>query len=159
MKRVLVAVMAIAIIGGGGGAAWFYFKPAVAAVESDARPVKAAKSSHGKSGEAQEPKYVHLDPLTLPIIDDNGVASNVSIVVNLEVMDDQNVELVRKQLPRLIDAYIQDMYGVLNKREALKDGVVQVGIVKERLNKITKRVLGEDMVGDVLLQVVSQRAM
>ena len=34
MKRVLVAVMAIAILGGGGGAAWFYFKPALAAVES-----------------------------------------------------------------------------------------------------------------------------
>ncbi len=74
-------------------------------------------------------------------------------------MDQKNVDTIRKQMPRLIDAYIQDMYGVLNKRAALKGGVVQVGMVKERLNAITKRVLGDDMVEDVLLQVVSQRAM
>jgi len=152
-----MALLAIAIIGGGGAGAYFYFKnPALAAVGPDGEPVKAAKA---KPEPGAEPKYVHLDPLTLPVIDDNGVSSNVSIVVDLEVMDQKNADMIKKQMPRLIDAYIQDMYGVLNKRAALKGGVVQVGMVKERLNAITKRVLGDDMVEDVLLQVVSQRAM
>lgn len=157
MRLFLMGLLAIAIIGGGGAGAYFYFKnPALASVGPDGEPVMAAKAKPDKNA---EPKYVHLDPLTLPVIDDNGVSSNVSIVVDLEVMDQKNVEPIRKQLPRLIDAYIQDMYGVLNKRAALKGGVVQVGMVKERLNAITKRVLGDNMVEDVLLQVVSQRAM
>jgi flagellar protein FliL len=160
MKRVLIALLAIAILGG-GGAAWFYFKPALAAIGGESgEHAKAAKKSggHGES-DKEEPKYVHVDPLTLPIIDDHGVSSNVSIVIEIEVKNTSDVEPVRKQLPRLVDAYIQDMYGILNKRAALKDGVVQVGMVKQRLNAITKRMLGEDVVGDVLLQVVSQRAL
>jgi flagellar protein FliL len=158
MKRVLIALLAIAILGG-GGAAWFYYKPALASTGGEGGHAKAAKKSgHGES-DKEEPKYVQVDPLTLPIIDDHGVSSNVSIVIEIEVRNTSDIEPVRKQLPRLVDAYIQDMYGILNKRAALKDGVVQVGMVKQRLNAITKRVLGEDVVGDVLLQVVSQRAL
>jgi flagellar FliL protein len=50
------------------------------------------------------------------------------------------------------------MYGILNAHAALKGGVLQVGEIKERLNKITTKVLGEDMVNEVLLQVVQQHA-
>jgi flagellar FliL protein len=158
MKRVLIALLAIAILGG-GGAAWFYLKPALASTGGEGEHAKAAKKSEHGEGEKEEPKYVHVDPLTLPIIDDRGVSSNVSIVIEIEVKNTSDVEPVRKQLPRLVDAYIQDMYGILNKRAALKDGVVQVGMVKQRLNAITKHMLGEEVVNDVLLQVVSQRAL
>ena len=47
---------------------------------------------------------------------------------------------------------------MLNRHAALKGGVIQVGIIKKRLNKISDRVMGdEDVVQDVLLQVVQQR--
>jgi flagellar FliL protein len=151
-----MALLALAVLGGGGGAYLYFKNPAFASV-GPGEPAKAA-AKHEKSG-AEEHKYVHLDPLTLPIIDETGVTSNVSIVVNLEVEDQKKADTIKKELPRLIDAYIQDMYGVLNKHAALKGGVVQVGMVKERLNQITKRVLGDDMVEDVLLEVVSQRAL
>ena len=75
----------------------------------------------------------------------------------MEVEDKVKAEALKKLTPRLKDAYIQDMYGVLNKHAALKGGVVQVAAVKSRLTKITTDVLGEDMVSEVLLQVVQQR--
>ena len=49
------------------------------------------------------------------------------------------------------------MYGMLNKHAALQGGVIQVGMIKDRLTSISHRVMGEDMVNDVLLQVVQQR--
>ncbi len=157
MKMVLMAIVVLGLLGGGGAGAYYYFQhPAEASVGPDGEVVKEARAKPERTG---EPKYVNIDPLSLPIIDDKGVTSNVNIVVALQVSDDKAANEIKKQMPRLIDAYIQNMYGMLNKREALKGGVVQVGMVKDRLNQITKKVLGDDMVDDVLLQVVSQRAM
>ncbi|MCP4932654.1 MAG: flagellar basal body-associated FliL family protein, partial [bacterium] len=51
----------------------------------------------------------------------------------------------------------QDMYGVLNRHAALKGGVIQVSVIKARLNKISQEIMGEDVVYDVLLQVVQQK--
>lgn len=165
MRMVLIAVVALLVLGGGGAGAYFYFsKPAEASAGEAAKEVAAAhekgkdekkKGGGGHGGGGSE--FVELDPLILPIIDSSGVTQTVSLVIALEVEDKVKAEEVKKLTPRLKDAYIQDMYGVLNKHAALKGGVVQVSAVKSRLTKITTDVLGEDMVSEVLLQVVQQR--
>ena len=145
----MAAFLTLAIIGGsltaGSHSAW----------AEDSKEVK--KDKDGKVI-PPEPKFVNLDPLTLPIIDDKGVTANVSIVATLQVADQEKAAEVTKQLPRLTDAYIQNLYGILNKHAAYINGVVQVDMVKLRLNQIAKKVFGDDTVQDVLLQVVSQRA-
>ncbi len=170
MRMILIAVVALLVLGGGGaGAYFFYFKKAEAAVGAEGE-IAAATEEHGKDakktaekgkggghGGGSETMYVELDPLILPIIDNNGVSQVVSIVVALEVEGINNSDEVKKMTPKLKDAYIQDMYGVLNKYAALKGGVIQVNTLKGRLNKITTEVMGKDIVHDVLLQVVQQR--
>lgn len=164
MRMILIAVVALLVLGGGGAGAYFYFsKPAEASAGEAGKEVAAGhekgkdekKKGGGHGGGGTE--FVELDPLILPIIDNSGVTQTVSLVIALEVEDKVKAEEVKKLTPRLKDAYIQDMYGVLNKHAALKGGVVQVSAVKSRLTKITTDVLGEDMVSDVLLQVVQQR--
>lgn len=162
MKKVLVALVAFLLLCGGAAGAYFYFqKPAEAAV-GDTQEHKAAKEAeaedhgggHGGGGGSE---FVELDPLILPVIDESGVTQVVSIVVVIEVPDSGAANDVKKFAPRLKDAYIQEMYGILNKHAALQGGVVQVGMLKDRLNAISQRVLGEDKISGVLLQVVQQR--
>lgn len=155
MKNIILVIVALVILGGGGGGAYFYFiaSPAEASYVTDESEEKAAK----KEGEKIEYQYVELAPLILPIIDEYGVSQTVSLVVSLEVTDPYNVDKIKKMTPRLKDAYIQDMYGALNKHAALKNGVVQVSKLKKRLSKISDKVMGEGVVNDVLLQVVNQR--
>lgn len=113
---------------------------------------KAAKAVDGAS------QYVELAPLMLPIIDDNGVNQVINLVVALEVADSASADKVRSLQPKLTDAFIMDMYGVLNYHAATSGGALQVGYIKERLNKISKEVMGDsESVRDVLLQVVQQR--
>jgi len=100
--------------------------------------------------------YVKLDPLLLPIIDEDGIQQVVSMVVSIEVEAD-NAAKVKQKGPRLTDAYIQNMYGILHRHAALKDGIIQVRIIKDRLNKVTDEVLGHDIDAEVLLQLVQQR--
>ena len=109
----------------------------------------------GASKEGGVYRYVELEPLVLPIVDKTGVSQTVSLVIALEVKgaDDH----VRAMAPRLTDAYIQDLYGMLNEHAALKGGVIQVGYIKERLNKISQGVIPDGKINDVLLQVVQQR--
>lgn len=112
------------------------------------------KDSHGGEGGFE---FVTLDPLVLPIVDENGVNQVISMSIVLEVADLAAAENVKRMEPRLKDAFIQDMYGVLNRYAALKGGVIQVGQIKQRLNAISNHVMGENQINDVLLQVVRQR--
>lgn len=159
MKKALLALVALLVLGGAAAGAYYYFQtPANASVgETDGHQEAAeAKDSGGGHG-SDKAVFVEIDPLVLPIIDESGVSQVVSIVVVIEVPDGDAAKKVENLTPRLKDAYIQEMYGALNKQAALKGGVVQIAMLKELLSKISHRVLGHENVSDVLLQVVQQR--
>ncbi len=154
MRMVLIALIALLAIGGGGAGAYFYFmKPAQASAGED---VKKAAEVAKKAEDHSNIEYVKLDPLILPVIDGDGLTQVVSLVIAIEVEDKANMETVEKLVPRLTDAFIQDMYGSLGKK-AMKDGIIQINLIKARLNKISEKVLGGDIKNNVLLQVVQQR--
>lgn len=118
----------------------------------------SSKNALAGGGEAKSGhEYVELQPLVLPIIDGNGISQSISLVVAIEVKNSSDAQKVKNIAPKLQDAYIQDMYGVLNKSINFnKGGAIQVKGLKERLNLVTKNVAG-DIAYDVLLQVVQQR--
>lgn len=156
MKKMIMAVAALALLGGGAGGAYIFFvKPAQAAEHEE--PKKEAKAEKGSPEAEAAVSFVQMTPLTLPIVDKNGVSQMVSIVISLEVKGPEAAKEVERFTPRLKDAYIQDMYGALTRQAAMEGGVVQVGYIKSRLNKVTAKVLGTDKVNDVLLQVIQQR--
>lgn len=163
MKKIVIAAGALLVLGGGGAGAYFYLqKPADAAVPGQEDPAAHAKGKHAakeghKDGHGAKVEFVRLDPLILPIVDDSGVSQVISLVVAIEVPDSASKSAVEALTPRLKDAYIQEMYGLLNRHAAMKGGVLQVGYLKKRLNSISAEVLGEDKFSDVLLQVVEQR--
>lgn len=155
MRMIIIAVAALAVLGGGGAGAYFYFlNPAEAASDASEDHKEVKEEEHVDTSHHE---FVELDALVLPIIDEDGVSQTVSLVLTLEVPDSASAATVDKMKPKLKDAYIQDMYGVLNKHAALKGGVIQVGMLKKRLNRISEKVAGEDVIYDVLLQVVQQR--
>lgn len=160
-----MAVAAVLLLGTGAAGAYFFLdKPAVAAggpadeakkAEHEAKKAEAEKAKT----EVEASQFVRLETLNLPIIDEHGVAQVISLVVSIEVPDNEAAGEVKRLTPRLQDAFIQDMYGVLNRKNAMQNGVVQVDAIKERLNKVSVRVLGKDRVSSVLLQVVQQRSL
>ncbi len=103
-------------------------------------------------------EYIQLDPLTLPVITTKGLTQQVSLKVQLEVEWGKKDEIEAFE-PRLIDAYLQDLYGALGAGHGLmKDNVVDIVQVKQRLTSVTDKVLGPDhKVHEVLLQVLQQR--
>jgi flagellar FliL protein len=157
MKLVMIALVALLLLGGGGAGAYFYFKhPAEAATDATGK-IKEADKDKKDDKEKTPSSFVQLDPLILPIIGKDGLTQTVSMVIVIETQNDETKKEVAYMAPRLKDAFIQDMYGALTKDSIMKDGVIQVGALKARLHTIGVKVLGDDMVKDVLLQVVQQR--
>lgn len=156
MKAALLAVVAVLLIAGGAGGTYLFLKnPAEAAVGKTAEH-QAAKDVQE---DRKEYTYVKIDPLSLPIIDETGVSQVVSLVVVLEVEDEDKAKAIGPLMPRLQDAYIQHMYGILNRQAVMNHGVLQIGPIKNHMNEITNKVLGAGTVNDVLLQVVNQRSL
>jgi flagellar FliL protein len=154
MKKLVIALVGLLLLGGGGfGAYTFFNKPAEATETKEV--AKAAEDA--KEGEAAAPTFVELKPLVLPLLDQNGVSQIISIVVSIETDSPEKAAQIELMKPRLTDAYIQGMYGVLGSKAVMDGGVLQVGYIKSRLNTITSKVMGQDKVKDVLLQVVQQR--
>ena len=165
MKKMIMALIAILAICGAAGGGYFYFKKPPEAVASEDEASKAAKAYAAKKASKEEGgdehdaknEYVALDPLVLPIIDEDGISQTISVVVSIEVAGKRAADTVRDMRPKLADAYIENMYGMLNRYVALRGGVLQIGLIKEKLYEVTYQVLGKDGFEDVLLQVVEQR--
>lgn len=163
MKKIILIAVALLLLGGGGFAAYMFFGAKTAEASVDATKLdnesKQAEDAAKKAEADSKVAFVKLDPLTLPVVGKNGVIQIINISVTLEVEDAEKAKEIEKFAPRLKDAFIQDMYGALSNNSAMTpNGVVEVNAVKERLNKITVKVLGEEGgVKDVLLQAVQQR--
>ena len=100
--------------------------------------------------------FVELSPLILPVIDARGVSQTVSLVVAVEVDSQEKADKVTKFSPRLTDAYLSDLYGTFSHKSP-ENGVIPISYLKERLNIMSTKVLGESVVSDVLVQVMQSR--
>lgn len=136
------------------------FLQPVLALTPAVQPAYAAEEGAEGGDAAKQPppefEYLQLQPLTLPVITASGLMQQVSLLVSLEVPYGTR-DKIKEQEPRLADAYISDLYGVLGAGGAMtKGGVLNVEMLKARLTKDTVRVLGPDKVNNVLLQAVQQ---
>lgn len=156
MKKILFIAVALVLIGGVGGGAYIYLKkPAEAATAQDEKH----EESNESAGHSSSNFYVELDPLMLPVIDGNGLSQMINMVVVVEVSSERKANKVRNMEPRIKDAYIQSMYGMLSHKSVMKDGTIHISKVKNTLRDLTIAIMGDGIVEDVLLQVLEQRRM
>ncbi len=150
MKKSLGGIVALALL----------FAAGLGLTQFTSKPAEASDSKEAESGDheaAPEVSFFEMKPLVLPIMDENGVSQVISLVVSLEAASPEARAEIEKYSPRLLDAFIQDMYGALSRKAAMEGGLIQVGYIKSRLNRVSGEVLGKDKVKDVLLQVLQQR--
>lgn len=110
------------------------------------------KKGEGESGV----QFIELNPLILPIINEHGRTQVISLVVAIEVDSQEKADMVTKFQPRLADAFLSDLYGSFAQKMPVS-GIIPISYLKERLNFMSEKVLGEEVVRDVLVQVMQKR--
>jgi flagellar FliL protein len=108
---------------------------------------------------ADAPVYVELAPLVLPVIDGDRIQQLLQFTITVEAADEKAAGRIRDVQPRLTDAYIQDLYGALERRRLLDGKILDVARLRDELTRISTGVLGENAFRAILIQRVSQRMM
>lgn len=122
-------------------------------------PAAAQASDKSDNKKSAAVEYVDLNPLSVPVINEKGVIQHVSITISLECAAGKR-ESVNVFKPRLMDAYLRDLYGAMGSGRIMMQGnIVDVEALKSRLAIVTERVVGKDLISEVLLQSVHQYAM
>ena len=148
MRKVIVILLGLAVLGGAWGGGWWWFMGRHAAGDGAA----AAEAEP-----AGPPVYVEFNPIQLPVIGDARIDQVIDIVVALEVADGPTADRVIANAPRLNDAYLRSLYGALHARHVLREGIVDVTFIKRRIVDVSADVMGEGVIRDALVQMVAQR--
>jgi hypothetical protein len=117
-------------------------------------PAKAAKGEPAIAG----PTFIKLPPIVLPVFNnENKVARQAGLVLALELEPGKTAGDLEPNERKLRDAFITDLY-TLFEQTANAEHVIDVVLVKERLQQTSDRVLGPGVVHAVLIQQAFERA-
>lgn len=138
-------------------------------VASEKAKSEGEKGEKGKKKEGKEeeditggrfegdPIYVHVKPLILPIINDQGVEQIVSLIVDIHVKDSGTADTLHKNMPRVVDALLRHLYGGLEDGTLNKGKLVNLTKIKAKAVDAISEIVDRQSVVDVLIEGVSQR--
>jgi hypothetical protein len=124
---------------------------ALAAEHGEKKPGKGEPAIEG-------PTFVKLAPIVLPIFNsENKVTRQAGLMLALELEPGKTAADIAPNERKLRDAFITDLYA-LYELTANAEHVIDVALVKERLQDTSDRVLGPGIVHAVLIQQAFERA-
>ncbi len=145
MRLVIQALVAMALVAGfGPGPAW--------SAKDDGKKEFGLGNLFG----AGDTEYYTLQAFNVPIVRDGRIARHVSLLITLETRGVTNKDKILEARKRLRDLFLRDLHAVMSIRR--KDGrSFKTSVLKKRLMAVSKRVLGEDIVRDILIEIAFQR--
>ena len=154
MKKLLFILLPLLLLlGGGGAAAWYFFLRAPA--EGDKTATAAAAGEHKSEAKAV---FVDVGEIIVPVYGRDGKDKLMVVRFELELGEVMSVEDVRYLLPRLRDAYIGTLSTLAGRGELVEESQ-RNATIKHALKLASDRVLGSDVIKDVLVQRAWQQPM
>jgi len=149
MKKLVIAVILVLMIAGitVGVLKWRGIGPF------------AQQPASGDEGTAastlgEQPLFVDVPQLLIPVFEGDKVATTVQIQITLETSSEDNKVKVKHLMPRLNDAFLRALYTLVP--QLLKKGTqIDVDVVKLRLQSVATKVAGEGVISRVLIQSIT----
>ncbi len=102
----------------------------------------------------EQPRFIDMDPLVIPIFTEDRVVAAIQIQLKLETMGAANEAHLNSIKPRISDAFLRELYAFI-PRLVQKGGQLDVLAIKRRLQMIADNVAGPGRINGVLVQSVS----
>lgn len=144
-KKILIIGGLAGLLAAGGGGGYFVFVAGAKAEKSE----KAEEEAPPPPPELPKVTFFKLEPLNVPFSDANK-PRRLMLVVSLELRDDDAKARVEHLLPRLRDAFLQDLYS--RPLESKAGGQTDFDQIKWRLMARSETVLGANVVTGILVQ-------
>jgi hypothetical protein len=104
-----------------------------------------------------DPVYVHLSPMILPVISENGAEQIVTLQVTIEVTDFDAADDVHTNMPKVMDSLMRALYGGLGNGDLRNGQLIDVAKIKSKAIGAVGEAVGARKVRDVLIEAVAQR--
>ena len=140
-RKGMIAVILVALLFGSGAVASFLLGTSLDAPKEEVVEEVV---------EAGRVAFVKMPPVSVPLVRREEVYRFMQLTVSLEVPEGASLTEIRRQIPRLRDAFIHE----INSRSVMRkdgSGVIDLEWVKLRLLGRARKVLGQSQVNDVLL--------
>ena len=146
MKRlVLIALVLLLLGGGGGGAAYWWFFMREAEPPPSVVEVPQLRS-----------ELIDFALFVIPVIKEGRVVRHVTLKVVLQVSAAEGVANLEEITPRLKDAFFSELHSLYGMRY-IQDSDDPLPVLKKRLILISKRLLGAEVLEDVLVRFEERR--
>jgi len=127
---------------------------ALAALLSGA-PHRGLAEEHG-AGAPAGPVFVPLRPIVLPIVEGDRIAKTTGVVLSLELAHGKTEADLDPDRVRLRDAFITELYAYLDQH-ADDPRAIDTELLKQRLTRVSARILGPGVVRQVLILQAFER--
>ena len=143
MRRKLLIILVLLLLGGGAGA---YFMLG----HQDAEAAVPAKTAPDEPGQ-----FVTMPPINVSKLRANDAPTMVTVQIVLELAPGRTLDDLNAQMPRLEDAFITELAGLLSHSWPGGE-LLDVEFARKRLLARSERVLGGPVVGKVLLPALQR---
>ncbi|MDX9689241.1 MAG: hypothetical protein EOM37_00320 [Proteobacteria bacterium] len=120
------------------------------------KPPKKEEFATITSGEGDGEIYLHLTPITFPIIGEYGSEQLVSMLVDLQMKDRASAESLQKKMPKLKDSLIVALYGFISDEEPTPMHL-DIPMIKRKIINTINNNFEKEHVTEVYIQGIAQR--
>ncbi len=155
MKKLVIIVGVLMMIIGGAVSVMKTMElgPFAAADVAEGEELAEGKRAP-KQRQDEPPRFIDMEPFNIPVFHGDRVAATVQIQLKLEAIGEENEKEVIRLLPRISDAFLRDMHAFI-PRLLKKEQRIKVPILKKRLQIISERLVGPNLIHNILVQSVS----
>lgn len=124
--------------------------------DAKSKKKEAATITGGLTG-GNEPIYLHMAPITFPVIDDYGAQQIVTILVDIQAQTYDMALKMQDNMPKLKDAVLQALYGGMSDGSMRNSHMLDIPKIKSSIIDTINRMFGVGYAQDALIQAVAQR--
>jgi flagellar basal body-associated protein FliL len=141
LRKLILLIVALLAVGGIAGSVWlFLLQPP----ESEGEVVAAEPDVFPKT-------YIPTEPVHIAFVQRDGVRRRLIVFLTLEVEQrGRNASRVHQALPKLQEAFWRNLNA--EPLPGAETGAIELTAVKERIRAESEKVLGPDVVTDVLIR-------
>lgn len=165
MAKILMIVLLLLILGIAGFGGWLFATGRLDLLLNPP-PTETAEEQPQQQRRAQEPEpprrsdepvFLDMGQLQFPIIDNGRIVQTINLHIILDVANPEVRSRLVATQSRVRDALMEEMWGALQAGEVMSGNIVEVSLVKNRLQRLLDDRLGRGHVVDVLINSVAQR--
>lgn len=154
MNRIAVLFVLILLFAGAGGGAWWFLLREQPELSAEAQ--LAAAMAEEEVGLIEATRYIEIKPLVMPIIREGRVILHLTLIMAVELVHPLEKEEVEQFIRPLRDAIFTELHSLFALRYVQERGY-DLPFVKERIYRVSERVIGKGLIKAVLIQRMNRR--